>query len=1023
MLDQVPTAYSAEGKSVAGNVALGGSPLLSLPVDSLHCIASFLTPIEWSNLGQAGRGASNACREIFRRVRMHGFRCATEIVTAWFRGEHSDARELAALYISSGVPVYPLCRSYSYRTLTWRMSVEAKELISANESSGPRGTSGNGRRRGGSYGNDGTGMPSGDAPGRVENSFAENNAIGSNSNKSDCGEIIFPILDKFYSDRDEAREGGGYYHPGLTYLEEKCLFWQHLNAKEETPDGPTFLERRRHSLTSSVALRPSTAQRQSSGITQQDQRHLLSEHATLLPPRRTVSSNNLAVFACLSTRNGGIRHRPLCSVRIHRHLADRHLLGRTAVADDDGKMKAVSLCLGADFFHPHFSSASVFRSANSLVRTTNSEGLCTVSPLDHGQNALLSGLEVDGTLTEDDSTRRNARENDARSPQASGAGTNLIFSVDHVTPDVDLDVYSSASMGVSKVQRIHTSDSSRGESCQKQCIKDNLPFLSLRSRIGFYQRKLDSHLAHYQSVAFDECLLDFWDEFLPSTKGIHFHDGHTPIPRMFDLSRFLTNPCPKSYGTIQCEIERIKTTSSKKGVGMKGRLFPSYQYRLFIRDRRGEDEQMSADQNDQSFPSPRNDTVLMTAKNKDKHQIKASSSSGQSTSGSVGKRGVSNYYLYAPTDRDIQCHYVAVNDVSALGNGSSRPCQRLFPVPAGRVTPREIGRLQSNFIGTEFQIFTPSSIKRQNRPTGRGFSQSSRGYSRSSSFDSASGSEMEVASTVSQDTHSSLYSSPSRSSIVGQIGLQSGLVIAKRSRSRRSSNVSGSGEVDDMAASGVPCTFQQSRRRSWPSLRYSRRAIAHDSGGNHPGVEDISSRRQHAEEEVGVITYTANLLGNRPRIMDVCIPKISDEGIISAAWKSHIDAALEMGLDETMMSRFKQLQHFSSQEENFEGNVGPNNSEGGVQGMTPSEFGLLALQNRPPWWNAELGAFVLNFGGRVSVASVKNFQLSDRTNRDFVMLQFGRIEGRHSFTMDFQHPLSATQAFAMQVSNNRTAYL
>ena len=60
-----------------------GPPLLSLPLDSLHCVASFLTPVDWSNLGQTGRSASNTSREIFRRVRMHGFRCATEIVTAW----------------------------------------------------------------------------------------------------------------------------------------------------------------------------------------------------------------------------------------------------------------------------------------------------------------------------------------------------------------------------------------------------------------------------------------------------------------------------------------------------------------------------------------------------------------------------------------------------------------------------------------------------------------------------------------------------------------------------------------------------------------------------------------------------------------------------------------------------------------------------------------------------------------------------------------------------------------------------
>ena len=83
----------------------------------------------------------------------------------------------------------------------------------------------------------------------------------------------------------------------------------------------------------------------------------------------------------------------------------------------------------------------------------------------------------------------------------------------------------------------------------------------------------------------------------------------------------------------------------------------------------------------------------------------------------------------------------------------------------------------------------------------------------------------------------------------------------------------------------------------------------------------------------------------------------------------------------------------------------------------PSDCGLLALQNRPPWWNVELGSFVLNFGGRVSVASVKNFQLCDRDDQDHIMLQFGRIEGRHSFTMDFQYPLTAVQAFAIAISS------
>ena len=57
--------------------------ILSLPIDSLHCIASFLSPGEWTSFGQSGKGAGRVCREVFRRVRMHGFRCATEVVTAW----------------------------------------------------------------------------------------------------------------------------------------------------------------------------------------------------------------------------------------------------------------------------------------------------------------------------------------------------------------------------------------------------------------------------------------------------------------------------------------------------------------------------------------------------------------------------------------------------------------------------------------------------------------------------------------------------------------------------------------------------------------------------------------------------------------------------------------------------------------------------------------------------------------------------------------------------------------------------
>lgn len=58
---------------------------------------------------------------------------------------------------------------------------------------------------------------------------------------------------------------------------------------------------------------------------------------------------------------------------------------------------------------------------------------------------------------------------------------------------------------------------------------------------------------------------------------------------------------------------------------------------------------------------------------------------------------------------------------------------------------------------------------------------------------------------------------------------------------------------------------------------------------------------------------------------------------------------------------------------------------------------------------------MLNFQGRVTESSVKNFQLcSNETNED-VVLQFGRV-GKEKFTMDVKYPLSPFQAFAICVA-------
>lgn len=90
----------------------------------------------------------------------------------------------------------------------------------------------------------------------------------------------------------------------------------------------------------------------------------------------------------------------------------------------------------------------------------------------------------------------------------------------------------------------------------------------------------------------------------------------------------------------------------------------------------------------------------------------------------------------------------------------------------------------------------------------------------------------------------------------------------------------------------------------------------------------------------------------------------------------------------------------------------------------------LVLKNKSPRWHDQLQCWCLNFNGRVTVASVKNFQLvasienpggeqdqqQQQQQQENVILQFGKV-GKDIFTMDYQYPISAFQAFAICLSS------
>lgn len=82
-------------------------------------------------------------------------------------------------------------------------------------------------------------------------------------------------------------------------------------------------------------------------------------------------------------------------------------------------------------------------------------------------------------------------------------------------------------------------------------------------------------------------------------------------------------------------------------------------------------------------------------------------------------------------------------------------------------------------------------------------------------------------------------------------------------------------------------------------------------------------------------------------------------------------------------------------------------------------------------WNENSQVYQLDFGGRVTQESAKNFQIEFRGKQvsqlkyfgmqifiwfSVQVMQFGRIDG-NAYTLDFQYPFSALQAFSVALAN------
>ncbi|XP_053396039.1 tubby-related protein 4-like [Mercenaria mercenaria] len=78
-----------------------------------------------------------------------------------------------------------------------------------------------------------------------------------------------------------------------------------------------------------------------------------------------------------------------------------------------------------------------------------------------------------------------------------------------------------------------------------------------------------------------------------------------------------------------------------------------------------------------------------------------------------------------------------------------------------------------------------------------------------------------------------------------------------------------------------------------------------------------------------------------------------------------------------------------------------------------SRYRQFVLHNKAPLWNENSQVYQLDFGGRVTQESAKNFQVEHRGKQ---VMQFGRIDS-NAYTLDFQYPFTAIQAFAVALAN------
>lgn len=155
----------------------------------------------------------------------------------------------------------------------------------------------------------------------------------------------------------------------------------------------------------------------------------------------------------------------------------------------------------------------------------------------------------------------------------------------------------------------------------------------------------------------------------------------------------------------------------------------------------------------------------------------------------------------------------------------------------------------------------------------------------------------------------------------------------------------------------------------------------YDGGEPSKARQGLLGDRSGNRQEIAGVLYDTNVLGFKgPRRMTVVLPGMNSEG---------------------KRTEFNPLSEHDGLIERYK---------------SKNLDGVLEVHNKTPVWNDETQSYVLNFHGRVTQASVKNFQIVHDSDVEYIIMQFGRV-AEDIFTMDYRYPMCAVQAFGIALSS------